>query len=96
MATYEPAGVEEMPDEIARDPARSEPSSPVAPAAATRDQLREIGNLIATLDDFDPDTDWKARAQEMAGVPARMLTQASARVLIGRLVKEIERLQPAA
>jgi hypothetical protein len=85
LAEYEPAGAEEMPHEDPPTPARS----PAAPVEATHDQLDRIGALLVQLSELDETVDWKQRAQELAGCPARMLTQAGAMALIRRLEERL-------
>jgi hypothetical protein len=88
LAGYEPAGADEMP---AEDPQPTEPgSSPVAPVEAKPEQLAEIGRLIARLTELRPGIDWRERAQEIAGAPARMLTVTSATMLIEKLRQNLE------
>jgi hypothetical protein len=87
LAGYEPAGAEEIPTEP--ESARPERSSPAAPVAATQAQLEEIVTLIRSLDSADPAIDWRARALEHAGVPARALTRTGATILIEKLQDEL-------
>ena len=91
LAEYEPASVEEMAAEN-----ETATRSPAAPVEATGEQFAEIGALISELSTLDPETDWKARTQQLAGVPARMLTRRSAETLISKLGDEIEELRAAA
>jgi ERF superfamily len=70
----------------------SRASSPAAPVEATPAQLEEIRTLARTLASIDPDTDWSARARELAGVPPRLLTRAVAGGLIDDLRAELARL----
>jgi hypothetical protein len=90
LAGYEPAGAEEIPSEPERVPrSDSERVSPADPVAATRMQLDEIATLIRTLDGTDAAIDWRARALEYAGVPARALTKTGAEMLIEKLQREL-------
>jgi hypothetical protein len=84
LAGYEPAGAEEIPSE-----APPESRSPADSATATRAQLEEIAKLIGTLDRADPAIDWRSRALEYAGVPARALTKTGAEMLIEKLQAEL-------
>jgi hypothetical protein len=85
LAGYEPASAEEIPSEPESASANPERTSPADPVAATPAQLDELRTLIRTLRGADPETDWKARARDMAGVPAEMLTKTSAEMLIDKL-----------
>jgi hypothetical protein len=68
----------------------AEPSTrPTDPVAATEPQLEELRTLIRTLQGADPDTDWRARAKDLAGVPAEMLTKTGAKMLIEKLQDEL-------
>jgi hypothetical protein len=89
LAGYEPVGAEEIPSEPESASADSERPSPVDPVGATAAQLEELRTLIRTLQGADPDTDWKSRAREMAGVSAEMLTKTGAEVLIEKLQGEL-------
>jgi len=81
LAGYQPAGAEEMPEEHSA----SEPASPAAPVGATKEQFEEIGTLLRSLRECDPEVDWRARAKEVAGVPGGMLTKTGAEILIEKL-----------
>ena len=84
LAGYKPTPAEELPDEESvRSP-------------ATREQLHRIGELISALAECEAETDWKARAQQLAGAPASMLTSATARVLIEQLEDELNKLASVA
>jgi hypothetical protein len=86
LAGYDAASAEEMPPVVDEpEPA----TSPADPVAATARQLEEIKVLIDTLDRADPAIDWRARALEHAGVPARMLTYTGAEILVGKLQGEL-------
>jgi hypothetical protein len=87
MAGLEPTPAEEMPAEP-EPPRRSR----VAPVAAEQEQLAEIGALIRTLQESEPEVDWRAKAQEIAGVPADMLTKTVAEILIGKLREQLASL----
>ena len=71
------------------EPQRRPQAASVEP---TRAQLREIGDLLATLSELKPGVDWKARAHEISGVPAHELTRAQADVLASRLRDDVVRL----
>ena len=94
LAGYEPAGAEEIPSEPERPD--SEWTSPAAPVAATKLQHEEIKRLVRTLDHADPAIDWRARAREYAGQPARMLTRTGARILIEKLRVDLTELTSSA
>jgi hypothetical protein len=81
LAGYEPASAEEIPEEAVKPP-----TAPVQPTAEQKD---EIETLLRTLEHADPDTDWRGRCRELAGVPWRMLTRSGAAVLIERLQGEL-------
>jgi hypothetical protein len=88
LAGFDPTPAEEMPDAEPESTRRS----PAEPAAATRPQLQEIGALIRTLQECEPDVDWKARAHDLIGAPANMLTKTTAEILAGKLRAELERV----
>jgi hypothetical protein len=95
LAGYEPTPAEEISESaVVIDAPKRE--SPVAPAQATREQLDEISSLLDRLAELDPDTDWRERAQELAGVPARMLTKGGANLLLDKLRDELARLDDEA
>jgi hypothetical protein len=86
LAGYEATPAEEMPaDEEQPRPQ----SSPAAPVEAKPEQYAEIGRLIERLTELRPAIDWKERAHELAGVPARMLTVTTAQMLIDRLAEKL-------
>jgi hypothetical protein len=88
------AGFEATPaDEL--DQPEPERSS-AGPVSATREQRQRIGELIVVLTETKPEVDWKAWAQERAGVPASMLTGTTARLLIESLEAEMGRLASSA
>jgi hypothetical protein len=94
LAGYEPVSSEEMPvvDVETREP-EPEPAAKVpAEALPTEDQKQYLGQLIGGLHKRAPDTDWRARCRELAGVPGDMLTRGGAAVLIDELNAEFERL----
>jgi hypothetical protein len=86
LAGYEGAAAEEMP------PDEAEPTSPADPVAASPYQLERIRTSIRTLQGADPEIDWKARAKDLAGVPAEMLTKTGAEMLIEKLQAELAAL----
>jgi hypothetical protein len=90
LAGYKPTPAEEMPDDVESE------RPPFAPAGATREQQQRIRELIRLLADREPKIDWKARAQDLAGVPASMLSGRTAALLIHALETEIESLASAA
>jgi hypothetical protein len=83
LAGYEGAAAEEVPPDEERAP------RPADPVAASDEQLEELRTLIRTLEGADPDTDWKSRAREMAGVRAQLLTKTGAAILIEKLQGEL-------
>ena len=74
------------------EPDPPKPSSPADPVAASKDQVGQIKALLRSLQACEPDVDWKAEAQKITGVPARMLTGAGAVVLIRRLEERLAEL----
>jgi hypothetical protein len=82
LAGFEVTPVEEMPaDEghLARE-------GPIPDAAKpTREQNQRLRALLDELRELEPDTDWSARAQELAGVPGNLLTRGGAAILIDKL-----------
>ena len=60
-----------------------------ADARPTREQLARLKELFSELGERDPDTDWKAHAREIAGVPADVATKTVASVVISRLEEEL-------
>jgi hypothetical protein len=54
----------------------------------TREQAERLRALIVQLEQRDPDTDWRGRARQLAGVPAELLT----RTVADTLIRELERL----
>jgi hypothetical protein len=80
LAGYEPASSDEMPvvdvETAGPIPAERQP---------TDEQKRELTELVAQLQELDPDTDWKQRCRELAGVPGHMLTATVAADVLDRL-----------
>jgi hypothetical protein len=91
LAGYDAAAAEEMPPP-ADGPESERPARPANPVAATGEQREKLRTLIRTLQGADADTDWKARARELAGVDADMLTRTGAEMLIEKLRGELETL----
>jgi hypothetical protein len=89
MAGFETTPAEEMADVDQAPTEPALPSRPVDPAGATAAQLREVVTLIRTLEVCAPDTDWKARAHVLSGVPANALTKTDAEMLIEKLQGEL-------
>jgi hypothetical protein len=87
LAGYDAASAEEMPPPS--DEAATSAGKPADPVAARDSQFEELHTLIRTLEGADPDTDWKARVREMAGIRAELLTKTSAAMLIERLQDEL-------
>jgi hypothetical protein len=90
MAGFDATPVEEMPLPV-DEPATST-GKRADPVAVSDLQLEELRTLIRTLQGADPDTDWKVRAKDLAGVSAEMLTGAGAAMLIEKLQGELETL----
>jgi hypothetical protein len=88
LAGYEPAGAEEMPT-AEPDQRGGKIPDEIKPKGT---QLRQIAYLLESLEEIDPDTDWKARARELAGASGDMLTHTSAIMLIGLLEEELQTL----
>jgi hypothetical protein len=87
LAGYEPAGAEELP---------ADPVKPAAPPSRdggkvppeirpTETQVARIRELFTELAEQDPETDWPARAREIAGVPGELMTRTIAELLIQQL-----------
>jgi hypothetical protein len=74
-------------DELPPDEAASRAVEGPIPAdrRPTDDQKQELTELVAQLQELRPDTDWRAKARELAGVPGDMLTATIAADLIDRL-----------
>ena len=88
MAGFDATPLEEMP--LSTDePAPTATGKPADPVAASDSQLEELRTLIRTLEGADPETDWKARARNIAGVSAEMLTKTGATMLIEKLQAEL-------
>jgi hypothetical protein len=84
LAGFDPTPLEEMPAEGAGEP--EEKPGPIPPEhRPSREQLLRIGELLADLAARDPETDWREKARELAGVPGTMLTKTIADDLIRRL-----------
>jgi hypothetical protein len=85
LAGYEATAAEEMPTEPApaAEPARGKIPAEHRP---TREQNVRIGELMVKLSKQDPDTDWRVKTRELAGVPGDMLTK----TLADRLIRELE------
>ena len=84
LAGYEPASAEEIPEEPLKPP-----TTPVQP---TSEQKDEIEALLRTLEQAEPQTDWRGRCRELAGVPWRLLTRSGAADLIEKLEVELAKL----
>jgi hypothetical protein len=94
LAGYEPAGAEEIPSEPDERP--GEPVKPkTAPVQPMPDQKAEIGTLLRTLEQADPETDWRQRCHELARAPWKTLTRSQAAHLIEQLRGELAALMPA-
>jgi hypothetical protein len=89
MAGFDATPVEEMPLSSEEPAPAAATGKPADPVAASDSQLEELRTLIRTLQGADADTDWKARAKTLAGVPAEMLTRTGAAMLIEKLQGEL-------
>jgi hypothetical protein len=86
MAGYDPTAAEEMPPEEQPQPATSR----VHPVEARPEQLAEIQQLLARLNELRPEADWRARCREITGGPPNLMTVGIANVLIDKLKQSIE------
>jgi hypothetical protein len=87
LAGFEATPAEEIPAEASYDP---RPANTPPPAKrASHEQLTRIGVLLSDLARHDPNTDWRAKARDLAGVPADTVTIAVADELIRRLEAEM-------
>jgi hypothetical protein len=89
LAGYEASAAEEMP--VTAHPeasaAATSSSGPIPPEdRPTEDQARQIKTLLLRLDQIDPDTDWAAKAREIAGVHYDLLTKTT----INRVIEALE------
>jgi hypothetical protein len=88
LAGYDATPAEEMPAEnesvVVPPDGRGKLPDELRP---TRDQYDQVTVLIGKLAEQDPDTDWRAKARELAGVPGNMLTRVGADGLIRQLEK---------
>jgi hypothetical protein len=84
LAGYEGTTAEEMPD-------ASEPKP--KPDRAEADQLEEIAALLRSLEQIDPEQDWRAIARGIAGCSSDKMSRGNAETVIERLR---ERLKAAA
>jgi hypothetical protein len=92
LAGYQSTPAEEMPDD-SPPPEPEATTSKVAPVAPSKAQWAEIRRLIGRLAELRPATDWRARAEELAGVPARMLTGSMATGLTEKLAASLEAVE---
>jgi hypothetical protein len=95
LADYEMVGAEEMPvvEGTATPGEKDEPAGPLPQQAQpTVEQKRELIELVAQLQTFDPNVDWPARCRELAGVSGNKLTLGGAGYLIDKLKAELARL----
>jgi hypothetical protein len=96
LAGFDPTPADEIPDDpppaaaaAAAAAAAGEDKSTIPPEARpTKRQAERIGQLLATLAEQQPDTDWPAAARDHVGVPSHMLTKAVADQLIGWLEQQ--------
>jgi hypothetical protein len=94
LAGYDAAAAEEMPPLVddgapATAPEPGPSGSAAAPVEPSLEQWAKIETLIRTLQGADPETDWKTRSGELAGVAARLLTKTGAEILIEKLQSEL-------
>jgi len=89
LAGYEPASAEEMPTDIA-PAAEREPGAIPAEHRPTREQEARIFELLTELEEAAPDTDWKAKARQLARMPYELLTRTTATALIEGLEAELD------
>jgi hypothetical protein len=75
LAGYAPASAEEIP--------AAEPEA--VALGPTREQLDQLAALLRSLQQIDPETDWKARCREIIVVPKEQMTPAVADNLIRQL-----------
>jgi hypothetical protein len=94
LAGYDPAGAEEMPTE----PLTGTPADDPIPSEhrPTVEQQTRLIELLTKLREIDPETDWSARAREVAGVAYDHLTKAIISDLIMKLEHELGGWQGAA
>jgi hypothetical protein len=92
LAGFDPTPLEEMPVVDAESAKKT--GSRVAPVGPAPEQWEQIRTLIRTLQEVEPDVDWKQRSGELAGQPARLLTKTGAAMLIERLQAELGALMP--
>jgi hypothetical protein len=89
LAGYDAAAAEEMPPPVDDGAPAASSGSAAAPVEPSLEQWAEIETLIRTLQGADPETDWKTRSGELAGVSARILTKTGAEMLIEKLRAEL-------
>jgi hypothetical protein len=92
VAGFDVTPVEELPPEEGTRGSPAEKGPIPESIKPTADQDREIRRRLTELAELDPDTDWRARARELAGAPAKLLTATFAADLIERLEEEHARL----
>jgi hypothetical protein len=86
LAGFEATPAEEIP---ADDSSGDRPTDAVAAAGrASQDQLTRIAVLLADLARHDPGIDWRAKARDLAGVPADAVTESVADNVIRSLEAE--------
>jgi hypothetical protein len=85
LAGFEATPVEELPPDEDAAPQGPIPDA-VKPSAEQTEQLQA---LLRELEQFDPDTDWKVRARELAGVPWKLVTRTVAERVIEKLQAEL-------
>lgn len=86
LAGYQPAGAEELIEE-------PEPKPPDRSSTASKAQVDEIAVLLRSLEQAEPERDWRAEARGTAGGTAGKLSRGQAETVIERLR---ERLKAAA
>src|SRR5262245_58701704 len=93
LAGYDATSADEMP--TVDTASNSQPDEgPIPPAQRpTEEQNTRVRELFTQLKEHDPETDWAARAREIAGCPTDHLTMTIMDVVIARLEAELEKLE---
>jgi hypothetical protein len=92
LKDYAAASAEEMLTDTA--PAKEEDRGPIPPEhRPTKEQLHRISDLLTKLRTLDPETDWQAKARDLAKAPYEMLTKTTVVAVIDGLEAELVELQ---
>jgi hypothetical protein len=91
LAGFEPTPAEEMPSAGTSNPPPT--SASTSAGHASQEQLTRIGVLLTDLALHDPETDWRARARDLAGAPADAITIAAADDVIRSLEAALTMLE---